>query len=79
MPTQLLPLGTPVTMLAGIAYALPAVKATLFTDAASPTITASNTLAFTANAPVTLTGGSAVVGGGFLKATADTLVVLKRD
>jgi hypothetical protein len=79
MPTQLLPLGTPVTMLAGVAYALPAVKATLFTDAASPTITTSNTVAFTANSPVTLTGGSAVVGAGFIKATADTLIVLKRD
>jgi hypothetical protein len=79
MPTQLLPLGTPVTMLAGVAYALPAVKATLFTDAAAPTITQSNTSAFTANSALTLTGGSATVGGAFIKATADTLVVLKRD
>lgn len=79
MPTQLLPLGTPVTMLANVVYALPAVKATLFTDATTPTITQSNTQAFTANAAVTLTTGSATVGGGFIKATADTLVVLKRD
>ena len=79
MPIQLLPIGTPVTMLAGIAYALPAVKTTLFTDATSPTITQSGTSAFTANSAVTLTGGSATLGGGFLKAAADTLVTLKRD
>jgi hypothetical protein len=66
-------------MLAGVAYALPAVKCTLFTDAATPTITQSNTLAFTTNAAVTLVAGSATVGAGFLKAAANTLVVLKRD
>ena len=80
MPTELLPLGMPWTMKAGIAYALPAVKASLYTDAATPTITASNTQAFTANTAVTLTAGQAtVVGGGFLKAAADALVILKRD
>ena len=79
MPVQLLPVGTPTLMSANVAYALPAVKTTLFTDAASPTITQSNTQAFTANVAVTLTTGSAVVTGGFVKATADTLVTLKRD
>lgn len=79
MPTELLPLGTPVTLKANVVYALPAVEATLFTDAAAPTIQVSNTQAFTANVAVTLTGGSAVVGGGFIRATADTLVTLKRD
>lgn len=79
MPVQLLPLGTPVTLLANVVYALPAVKATLFTDATTPTITQSNTSAFTANSAVTLTGGSATVAGGFIRATADTLITLKRD
>lgn len=79
MPTELLPLGTPVTMLAGVVYALPAVEATLFTDATTPTITQSNTQAFTANVAVTLTGGQATVGGGFIKAAGNALVVLKRD
>jgi hypothetical protein len=79
MPTELLPLGTPFTMLAGVAYALPAVKATLFTDATTPTITQSNTAAFTANAAVTVTAGVSTVSGGFLKAAANALVVLKRD
>jgi len=79
MPTQLLPIGPPVTLLATVAYALPAVNVTLYTDAAAPTITQSNTSAFTLNSAVTLTGGAARVSGGFIKAAADTLVVLKRD
>jgi len=79
MPTQLLPIGPPTTMVANQIYALPGVACTLFTDAASPTITQSNTLAFTANSPVTLTGGAARVYGGWIRATADTLITLKRD
>lgn len=79
MPTELLPIGMPWTMVANQIYALPAVEVTLFTDAASPTITQSGTSAFTANSAVTLTGGMATVGGGFIRATANTLVVLKRD
>jgi len=40
----------------------------------------SNTLAFTASAPLTLTGGvAAVAGGGFIKASADAVVTVKRD
>jgi hypothetical protein len=79
MPTELLPLGTPFTMLAGVAYALPAVECVLYTDATTPTITLSNTQAFTANTAVTLTAGAATVGGGFIKAVGNALVVLKRD
>jgi hypothetical protein len=79
MPVELLPVGPPTTMLAGIAYALPAVNVTLYTDAAAPTITQSNTPAFTLNTAVTLTGGAASLSGGFVKATANTLVTLKRD
>jgi len=79
MPVQLLPIGPPVTMLANVIYALPAVNVTLYTDAAAPTIAQSNTSVFTLNTAVTLTGGAARLGGGFVRATADTLVVLKRD
>jgi len=79
MPVQLLPVGTPFLMLANVAYALPAVKTTLFTDGATPTITQSGDAAFTANSAVTLTGGQAQLAGGFIKATANTLVTLKRD
>jgi hypothetical protein len=79
MPVELLPIGPPVTLLANVIYALPAVNVTLYTDAASPTIALSNTSAFTANTALTLTAGSARVGGGFIRATANTLIVLKRD
>jgi hypothetical protein len=78
MPTQLLPLGTPVTMLANVAYALPAVEAMLTSDSAA-TFSQSNTSAFTANQAVTLTAGASLVAGGFLKSSADALVILKRD
>ena len=79
MPVQSLPIGPPITMLANVIYALPAVRVTLFTDAAAPTIAQSNTSAFTANSAVTLTAGQVSLAGGFIRATADTLIVLKRD
>lgn len=79
MPIELLSPGMPWTMLAGVAYALPAVNVTLYTDATTPTITQSTTAAFTANSAVTLTGGSAQLNGGFIKAAANTLVVVKRN
>lgn len=79
MPVQLLPVGTPVTLVANVIYALPAVKCTLFTDEAAPTIQQSNTSAFTLNSALTLTGGSATVAGGFIRATANALITLKRD
>ena len=79
MPTQLLPLGPPTTLLANVVYALPAVKATLFSDSGA-TLTVSNTLAFTASIPLTLTAGvGAVAGGGFIKSSADAVITLKRD
>ena len=78
MPTELLPIGMPWTMIGGRVYAVPAVECTLFTDAAS-TFTQSMTQAFTLNQAVTLTAGSAALTGGFLKASVDTLVLLKRD
>lgn len=79
MATEQLPIGPPTTMLAGIVYALPPVRVTLYTDATTPTITQSNTQAFTANTAVTVTAGVATVSGGFIKAAANALVVLKRD
>lgn len=79
MPMQSIPIGPPVTLLANQIYALPAVKVTLFTDAAAPTITQSTTPTFVANSAVTLTGGAATVTGGWIRATTDTVVILKRD
>lgn len=80
MPTELLPLGQPVALTQNGIYALPAVKCTVFTDATTPTIQQSNTVAFTANVAVTLTGGAAAVSGGFLRTTSSGVTVtLKRD
>jgi len=79
MPTQSIMMGMPVTLLANVVYALPPVKCTIFTDAATPTITTSNTLAFTTSIPVTLTAGQASVPGLFIKCAADTVVVIKKD
>ena len=80
MPTQAIPVGMQVTLLANVVYALPPVKCTLYTDTATPTITQSNTLAFTNSTAVTVTAGVAsVLGGLFVKCTADTVVVCKRD
>ena len=79
MPQESLSFGPPTTLRAGIGYALPAAAGTLFTDAAAPTLTQSNTQAFTANVAVVLTAGAARVAGGFIKAAADCLVTLKRD
>jgi hypothetical protein len=79
VPIELLPVGTPVTLVANVIYALPAVNTTLFTDATTPTIQQSNTSAFTANVAVTLTGGQANLAGGFIRATANTPIILKRD
>ena len=80
MPTELLPLGTPTALVQNQIYALPAVEAELFTDATTPTIQQSNTVAFTANVAVTLTGGSAAVTGGFLRTTSSGVTItLKRD
>lgn len=79
MPTQLLSLGPPFLMLANVAYALPAVACSIYTDAATPTITQSDDVVFTTSTAVTLTGGTARLTGGFIKAAANTLVTLKRD
>lgn len=78
MPQQSLSCGPPFTMLAGIAYALPPVKCTIFSDVA-PTLTQSDTPNFASSVAVTLNGGQAELAGGFLKAVADALVVLKRN
>ena len=80
MATELLPLGVPTALVQNQIYALPAVKCTLFTDATTPTIQQSNTVAFTANVVLTLVGGMATCVGGWLRTTsASVTAVLKRD
>lgn len=73
-----LPLGVPFLLKAGVAYALPPVKCTLFSDGAG-VLNMGNTAAFTTSAAITLANGSATLTSGFIKAVADTLVTLKRD
>jgi len=79
MATEAVPIGMLVTLKANQIYALPAVGTTLFTDAASPTIAQSNSLTFATSYPLTITAGVSKVYGAFIRATADTVVVLKRD
>lgn len=78
MPVEYISPGGPVLMKSGVAYALPVVKVTLFSDGAA-TFLQSNTSAFTASSAVTLTGGSVALAGGYIKANADALVTVKRD
>lgn len=68
------------TLLQNVIYALPAVKSTLFTDTATPTIQVSNSPTFATNAAVTLVAGQATVVGGFIRSTAGNAVInLARD
>ena len=79
MPIEVLSIGPVQTMKANVVYALPAVEVVMYTDGATPTMTQSLTQAFTLSTPVTFTSGVAKPSGAFIKATADTQVILKRD
>jgi hypothetical protein len=81
MPTNTVPMGSVFPMVQNTIYALPPVKCTLFTDATTPTIQQSLTVAFTANVALTLTGGQADVNGGFIRLTSSgpVNVLLKRN
>lgn len=80
MPTMLLPVGTPVTMVTNQVYACPVVEVMAFTDATTPTLEQSNDPTFTTKAAVTFTAGAATLTGAFVRATAGTpTIVLKRD
>jgi hypothetical protein len=77
MPTYVLPLGVITTLLAGVIYALPAKRCLLFCSAGAPALTMSNDPAMAVTTAVVLTNGQMEVAGGFIKATADTPVVVK--
>jgi hypothetical protein len=81
MPTQLLSIGYPQSIIQNQIYALPSRKCTLFCDTAAVTLFQANDLAFTAPFAITLTGGQSQVAGGFLKCTSagPVLVSLKTD
>ncbi len=78
MPLQSVFLGATTILLAGVVYALPPVRCLLCCSAATPTLTMSNDPAMAVTVAITLTGGQAEVAGGFIKAVADTPVMLKR-
>ncbi len=78
---DILSLGRVIVMPQNIVFALPPVRALLFTDGVAPTIQQSTDVGFTANVAVTLTGGQAEVAGGFLRQTnlANMNIILKAD
>jgi len=69
MPTEVILAGVPFVLVQNVVYALPSIRCLLFTDATTPTIQQSTTLAFTANVALTLTGGQVEVAGGFIRQT----------
>lgn len=79
MPTEVIPMGVPFSMVQNTIYALPAVKCTLFTTGA-PTLQQSTDVGFTANVAVALTNGQMEVAGGFIRCTTagPQLITLKR-
>lgn len=79
MPQQFISCGPITPLLAGVAYALPAVNAVLFCDAATPAISQSGTPAFTNSVALTFTNGQAAVSGGFIKSTTAVSVKLARN
>lgn len=78
MPLQSVFLGWTTTLLAGVIYALPPVRCLLSCSAAAPTLTMSNDPAMAVTVAIVLTNGQMEVAGGFIKAAADTPVMLKR-
>jgi len=80
MPTELISIGPPTTLLQNVVYALPASRCLLFTDGAAPTFQQSTTLAFTANVAVVLTNGQMELAGGYIRCTnlATCNVILKK-
>jgi len=72
MPTELLSIGYPISIIQNTIYALPARRVLMFSDAAAPTFFQSNTVAFTVSVAVTLTNGEAELAGGFIRCTSAT-------
>ncbi len=80
MPTELLAIGYPVTMVKDQIYAAPVSRCLLFSQTGG-TIEQSNEVAFSTAKAVTLdSNNQAEIGGGFIRQTATTaglVVVLK--
>jgi hypothetical protein len=70
MPTELLPIGYPVTMVQNIVYAAPVVRCMLFSQSGG-TIEQSNEVGFSTAKALTLdTNNQAEVAGGFIRQTS---------
>jgi hypothetical protein len=81
MPTEVLPIGMPWTMVANRVYALPPVKLAIFTTHGTPAFEVSNHFDFAQPGMTpTLTNGIATVVGGFIRtAASDVTVKLVKD
>lgn len=79
MPTEQIPCGAIFSMTQNTVYALPTVRALLFTTGA-PTLFQSTVLAMTAPVAVALTNGQAELSGGFIQCTSagPQLISMKR-
>lgn len=79
MPTQTISFGVPFTMLAGVAYAVPAPQSTIYCDTPLVVISQSHFLNFSSNSGITLTSGSGLISATYLKSNIDALVTIKRN
>ncbi|MGI0013625.1 MAG: hypothetical protein ACREBU_09320 [Nitrososphaera sp.] len=75
MPTELVSLGPPQSIIQNQIYALPVVKCTMFSDTAG-TFQQADDVGFAAPIAVTLTGGQAELAGGFFRCTSGNVTVL---
>jgi len=69
MPTQLLSIGYPQSMLQNVAYAVPARRVFISTSTAAAAIQGSNDPTFGDNQAITLTNGEAEIAFSFIRAT----------
>lgn len=77
---DLLSCGPTYILLTNVAYALPAVKTTIYSGDAAPALEQSNISTFATKSTLTLTNGSASISGTFIRTTAGpTTITLKRD
>lgn len=70
MPTTLLSIGYPQSMVQNQIYALPARRVLFSTDAAAPTIQTADDVAFALPIAITLTNGQAELGAAFIRVTS---------
>lgn len=80
MPTELLSMGRPISILQNVVYALPVSRCLLFCDTAAATFEQSSTLAFSLAVALTLDANEQIeVAGGFIRCTSGNVnVVLKK-